>query len=581
MVRYDKTNFYINGEATKIVSGAMHYFRIVPEYWEDRLLKLKECGCNCVETYLCWNLHEKTEGHFDFSGWLDFGKFLDTANKMGLYAIVRPGPYICSEWDFGGLPWWLLKYPDIELRCSDKRYLQLCTPYLEKVCEILKPHLITNGGNVIFVQIENEYGSYSNDKAYLKWLKNFYEDRGINCGFITSDGETDIHLKNGTLDGVLASVNYRKDSQRCITSLKQFKNEQPGAVMELWNGKAMHWGEEFERRDIDEVQESVRSALDCAELVNLYMFHGGTTFGFMNGSLDFGEKFSVQMTSYDVDAPLDEYGRRTPKYYAEQEVISEALGKKITNTATDTILYSYEDARFCGECSLKESGIPINSFNSAAPKPMEFFNQGYGYIIYETEFFAGKMGSTVHFPEIHDIAHIYIDGQYTKTLERYSAEKNVELTGGEHRMAILVENLGRVNHGVKLKDYKGIVGSIVLRDKLYGINNILSGFKVYTLPIETLPESFTGMVIKNQPAFYKYEFIANLPQDTVMHLNGFTRGVAFINGINLGRHWDIENSENKLFIPAPFIKQGVNEIIVFDVLHKDAEKRIIFGEFAN
>ncbi len=230
---------------------------------------------------------------------------------------------------------------------------------------------------------------------------------------------------------------------------------------------AMHWGEKLERRDIDVVKESVRSALDYGELVNLYMFHGGTSFGFMNGSLDLGDKFIVQMTSYDVDAPLDEYGRRTPKYYAEQEVISKALDKKIINTATDTILFSYEDVRFCGECSLKESGISIDSFNSEAPKPMEFFDQGYGYIIYETEFFVDKMGAAVHFPEIHDIAHIYIDGQYTKTLERYSAEKTIELTEGEHRMAILVENLGRVNYGVKLKDYKGIVGSIVLNDRLY------------------------------------------------------------------------------------------------------------------
>lgn len=582
LVSYDKTNFYIDGKATKIVSGAIHYFRVVPEYWEDRLLKLKECGCNCVETYLCWNLHEKTEGNFDFSGWLDFGKFLDAAKKIGLYAIVRPGPYICSEWDFGGLPWWLLKYSDIELRCSDKRYLQLCTPYLEKVCEILKPHLITNGGNVIFVQIENEYGSYSNDKSYLKWLKSFYEDRGINCGLITSDGGSDMLLENGSIDSVLASVNYRTESQLRINILKQFKNDQPGAVMELWNGRGMHWGEEFQRRDIDEVAESVRSALEYGELINLYMFHGGTTFGFMNGSFALDDNFVVQMTSYDVDAPLDEYGRRTPKYYAEQEVISKALGKKVVNTATDTTLFSYEDARFCGECSLKESKISTNSFNSVAPKPMEFFNQGYGYIIYETDFFVDKEGATIIFPEIHDVAHIYINGQYIKTLERCSHNKTIELTAGECHMAILVENLGRINYGIWLKDYKGIVGNIILCDKLLlGIKNVLSGFTVHTLPMETLPVSFAGSAIENQPAFYKYEFIADLPQDTVMHINGFTRGVVFINEINLGRHWDIENSENKLFIPAPFIKQGINEIIVFDVLHKDTEKRIVFGEFAN
>ena len=578
MVRYDQNSIYIDGKPTKIASGAMHYFRIVPEYWEDRLLKLKESGCNCVETYLCWNLHEKKQGQLDFSGWLDFGKFLEIAKGLGLYAIVRPGPYICSEWDMGGMPWWLLKYPDVELRCSNERFLQLCTPYLDKVCDLLKPHLITNGGNVIFVQIENEYGSYSNDKAYLQWLKRFYEERGIDCGLITSDGETDMLLKNGSLDGVMASVNYRKDSQMCLSLLKNFKNDQPGAAMELWNGRAMHWGEAFQRRDVEEVKESVRSALEYGELVNMYMFHGGTTFGFMNGALDFGDRFIVQMTSYDVDAPLDEYGRRTKKYYAEQEVITQALGTEITNTAVDTELFPYEQAHFCGACSLEESGVVPAAIQSPQPRPMELYDQGYGYIIYETSFFVDKMGATLRFPEVHDIGHIYIDGQYTKTLERYSPDKTLELAAGEHHMAILVENMGRVNFGPKLKDHKGLVGQIVLYDHQYCVNSILSGFRVYPLPLETLPASFAGTAIQNQPAFYEFTFEAEAARDTVMHLRGFTRGVAFINGINLGRHWDIEHSENKLFIPATFVKPGLNRIVVFDVLHKDDEKKIIFGE---
>ena len=314
MIKYDSNHIYINNKATKIVSGAMHYFRIVPEYWEDRLLKLKEAGCNCVETYVCWNMHEKKKGIFDFSSGLDLGRFIDLANSMGLYTIVRPGPYMCSEWDFGGLPWWLLKYPDIELRCSNKRFLDLCTPYLEKVCDILRPRLITNGGKIIFVQIENEYGSYSDDKDYLNYLKKLYEKNGINCGFITSDGEEEIMLRSGTLPGVMASVNYRTESEQAICKLKKFTGyTQPGAVMELWNGWAMHWGEEIVKRDVEEVKESVRTALEFGELVNMYMFHGGTSFGFMNGTLDFGKELIVQMTSYDVDAPLDEYGRRTPK----------------------------------------------------------------------------------------------------------------------------------------------------------------------------------------------------------------------------------------------------------------------------
>jgi len=577
-VCYDSNSIYINGIATKIVSGAMHYFRIHPDYWEDRLLKLKECGCNCVETYVCWNLHEKAEGEFDFSGWLDFGKFIDMANDMGLFTIVRPGPYICSEWDFGGLPWWILKYGDIELRCNNERFKEVCTPYLEKVCDIVKPRLISNGGNIIFVQIENEYGSYGNDKAYLGWLKSLYESNGIDCGFLTSDGETELLLKNGTLDGVLATVNYRKDSERCIGMLKKFVPNQPGAVLELWNGRAMQWGEKFERRDVEEVKESVRTALEYAELVNFYMFQGGTNFGFMNGSLDLKDIFKVQMTRYDVDAPLDEYGRRTPKYYAEQEVICKELGKEIENTAKDTILAEYKDITFLGECSLKESGILVESLNMPMPKPMELCNQGYGYIVYETELFADSEGAEIKLPEIHDFAHVYVDGKYIASFDRHSEKKQVEVESGIHKVAILVENMGRINYGVKLKDFKGLLGNVILHDKLYDVENILLGFTVYKLPLDALPEIYCGKAEENAPAFYKYELNVDKISDTVIHLEGFTRGVTFINGFNLGRHWDIEHSENKLFIPAPLLKKGVNEIVVFDVLHKDENKKIYFGE---
>ena len=575
---YDEKHFYIDGEPVKFMSGAMHYFRIVPEYWEDRLLKLKECGCNCVETYVCWNLHEKTQGEFDFSGWLDFGKFLDMARDLGLYAIVRPGPFICSEWDFGGLPWWLLKYPDMEPRCYNERYMELCKPYLKKVCEILKPRMITEGGNVIFVQIENEYGSYGNDKEYLSWLKSFYEEQGITGPFLTSDGETEMLLANGSVDGALASVNYRKDSERCIGTLKAFRKDQPGAVLELRNGRGMRWQEEFVRRDVEEVKESVVSAMEHAELVNLYMFHGGTTFGFMNGALGFGKELIVQRTSYDVDAPLDEYGRRTPKYYAEQEVICKGMGKEIVNTAKDTVLASY-DIKKTGECSLKESGLSLEQHKYATIKPMEFFDQGYGYIVYETNARIGDEGGTLIFPEIHDVAHVYIDGVYVKTLYRNGEDKEVDIPQkGSYNISVLVENLGRVNYGVKLRDHKGLIGDLVLFDKQYSMYSKALCFTVYLLPLTQLPSEYSGKARENEPAFYRYEFTAEEPQDTVLHFEGFTRGVAFINGFNLGRHWALEHAENQLFIPAPFVKKGKNEIIVFDVLHRDCDKELCLCE---
>ena len=573
-VTWDEKHFYIDGKPTKIVSGAMHYFRIMPEYWYDRLLKLKECGCNCVETYICWNLHEKREGEFDFSGMLDFAKFLEIAKDLGLYAIVRPGPFICSEWELGGMPWWLLKYPDIKLRCNNEIFMQKCTPYLSEVARIIKPLLLQNGGNIILVQIENEYGSFGNDKDYLRAIKKIYEDNGVDGTFITSDGDYEFFLEDGTLPDVLLSVNYRLDGKGAAARLKAFRSGQPSAVMELWNGWQSHWNEPQVRRDINEVAESVRSALTHSELVNLYMFHGGTSFGFMNGGICPVKKFNIHKNSYDVDAPLDEYGRRTPKYYAEQKVICEIMGITPENTATDTEFGDYE-AVFVGECSLEESGLTLSSHSSPTAMPMEYYDQGYGYIIYETELYSWNMGSVITLPEIHDVAHVYLNGEYLKSFFRHDDDKTFEIpTKGYNKLQIVVENLGRVNYGLNLADKKGLVGDMFLTDKEINHRKYFHGFKVYSLPLETLPEKFCGSAKLNTPAFYKYEFNAEKLMDTIVSFEGFTRGNVFINGFNLGRHWTTAIDENRLFLPAPLIKEGKNEIIVFDVLATDKEKKI-------
>lgn len=572
----DNKKIYVNGKPQKIMSGAMHYFRIHPDYWQDRLLKLKEMGCNCVETYVCWNLHEKKEGEFDFTDWLDLGKYIDMANDMGLYAIVRPGPYICSEWDFGGMPWWLLTYSEMDLRCSNELFLQKCKPYLEKVCEIIRPRLIDNGGNIIMVQIENEYGSFGNDKEYLMWYKKFYADQKIDCPLFTSDGETEFLLNNGTLPDVYASVNYRKDSERCLKNLQKYHGNQPGMVLELWNGRGQQWGEEFVRRDIDEVAESVESALKYAELVNLYMFHGGTTFGFMNGAHDTGEKFLVQTTSYDVDAPLNEYGIRTPKYYAEQKVIAKALSISVQNTAKDPEIREYGQAKLVGESVITKE--LVKKHDSANVKSMEYYGQGYGYIVYTTTVFVGEKGAKIILPAVHDVAHVYVDGKYEKTILRNDQDKAFELSKkGNYKIQINVENLGRINYGVDLIDRKGLIGDIVVFDYEYNVKIKAFNYQVYSIELDSLPTKFDSKVKVNEPALYQYEINVDKKADTILRLDGFTRGVAFVNGFNLGRHWTIEHTENKLYIPAPLLNEGKNEIVIFDVLATDKEKKVVLS----
>lgn len=576
-ISFQDGKIFIGGKQEKLISGAMHYFRIHPEYWEDRLLKLKECGCNCVETYVCWNLHEKTEGDFDFSGWLDFGKYLDLAARLGLYAIVRPGPFICSEWEMGGLPWWLLK-EEIGLRSSDPVFLKKCAPYLERVCDVLRPRLVGNGGNVAFVQIENEYGSFSADKRYLRWLKAFYETHGIDCGLITSDGDAEFLLKNGTLPDVPASVNYRWDSKSALAVLKEYHGQFPLAVMELWNGKACHWGEPIEKRDINEVKESVRTAVEGAELVNLYMFHGGTTFGFMNGALNFGDGKGnvVQMTSYDVDAPVDEYGRRTEKYYAEQDAICTALRKEVVNTAKDPERGAYGSPVYCGETALSENSALVSKQENATVLTMEQCDQGYGYIVYETTAFVSDKGGELWISNVFDFAHVYMNGVFQCSLERdKSKDAKIKVPfSGYVKFQIVVENLGRINFGPFLADRKGLRENLYFYDYGYQVISTCYGYTMYSVPLTTLPERYDGKAKKDEPAMYRYVFSVKEKHDTVLHLSGFTRGVAFINGFNLGRHWTIEHSPNKLFVPAPLLKDGENEIVVFDILTTDDKKML-------
>ena len=572
-----KDGIYINGQKTKIISGAIHYFRIAPEDWEDRLLKLKECGFNCVETYTIWSMHEKEEGKFDFTDNLDLEKFLDLANKLGLFAVVRPGPFICSETEFGGLPWWILKEKGIRLRCSDPTYLKKITPYLKEVSKRLKKHTIRNGGNVLFVQIENEYGCYGNDKVYLNYIRSIYESSGLNVDYITSDNETEFLLKNGGLDDVLHSVNYRSDSVNCINALKEVCPNQIGAVMELWNGHANHYGENTPNRDLKEVADSLTNALKNAEFVNVYMFAGGTNFGFMNGAMDFGGNLVVQKTSYDVEAPINEYGQRTPKYYAEQKAVFDYLGKEIPESKlTDPTFYRTKEATFYKKCSLDEIIDEVGYVSNFAYIPtMEETNHGLGYIMYESDIFVGSKGANIVMPVVHDIAHLYLDDKYIKSFYRNNADKTFFVEkGGHYHIKIIVENMGRLNFGFRLKDFKGLVGDVLIENFDKHINSTFNNIKVTSLPFDNKFEVKQGETKINKPSLYEYHVDISELKDALITVNGFTRGFVLINGFNLGRHWDVAYNDNKLFVPKRHLKKGDNKIVIFDILENDKEKKV-------
>lgn len=280
----DGEHFLMDGEKTTIISGTIHYFRVIPEYWEDRLKKLKACGFNTVETYTCWNLHERREGMFDFTGGLDIAKFLDIAKGLGLNVILRPGPYICAEWDMGGLPSWLLTYPQMRFRCNDRLFLEKVRNYYKELFRYITPRLSTNGGNVIAIQIENEYGSYGDDKEYLNALTDIVKENQVDCLLFTSDGTADFMLNGGLIDNVLATANFGSNPAGNFAQLRKFRPEQPLMCTEYWNGWFDHWYEEHHTRTSIDTAEVLDEMLSSGASVNFYMFHGGTNFAFTNGA---------------------------------------------------------------------------------------------------------------------------------------------------------------------------------------------------------------------------------------------------------------------------------------------------------
>ena len=343
-----KNQFVKDGKPVKLISGAVHYFRNMPDTWSDIFKKLKAMGCNCVETYCAWNMHEKIPGEFDFSGILNIGKFIEMAQNEDLMVIVRPGPYICSEWEFGGLPWWIQADDDMEIRCMNKKYIERFDLYLDKLCAEIKPYLFTNGGSIIMVQCENEYGYYGDDKEYLKYLKKGFEDRGINVPLFTSDGTGKSDLLDGTIDGCLATLNFGSRVEENFKAHDELFPDSPKMCMEMWNGWFDAWGDEKHHTTSAEDYAKVVDDMLTKGSLNMYMFIGGTNFGFTSGANHY-ETFKADVTSYDYDALLTECGDVTPKYMAVREVIKKHIGEDLPEIPADREKKAY------GKVTLSES----------------------------------------------------------------------------------------------------------------------------------------------------------------------------------------------------------------------------------
>ncbi|GIO37668.1 beta-galactosidase [Paenibacillus antibioticophila] len=562
--------FYLNGEPFKIISGAIHYFRVVPEYWQDRLEKLKALGCNTVETYVPWNMHEPREGEYHFSGMYDLRKFIQTAEELGLYVILRPSPYICAEWEFGGLPFWLLRDGEMKLRFSYPPYLEKIDRYYRRLFEEFKDLQISDGGPIILMQVENEYGSYGNDKNYLYSLIELLRKHGATVPLVTSDGPWHDMLDNGSVqDAALPTINCGSGTKEYFARLREFHGEErPLMVMEFWIGWFDAWGDkEHHTRDAESAAAELSDILSEGS-VNIYMFHGGTNFGFTSGA-NYYDKLSPDTTSYDYDALLTEWGDITPKYKAFQQVIARFTELPKVEFSTHIQKKTYGEIPVKQKVSLYSVADQLaKPVKSPYPLTMEALNQSSGYVLYQADLGKQRRVEDFRLIQCADRAQVFINQKhiFTKYDLDMEEKESFDLPDPENELMILVENMGRVNYSVKMNSqYKGIKGGVIVNGAFQ------SDWKQYVLSldhVETL--DFTQGYLKGTPAFYRFELEIGEKGDTFLDFTGWGKGVAFINGFNLGRFWEV-GPQKRLYLPAPLLKHGMNEVVLFETEGKSGE----------
>lgn len=572
-----KEEFYLNEKPFKILSGAIHYFRIHPKDWRHSLYNLKALGFNTVETYIPWNLHESQKGKFSSEGILDFEAFLDMAQGLGLYAIVRPSPYICAEWEWGGLPAWLMK-ENIRVRSRDEVFLKHLENYYAWLLPKLAKHQLSQGGNVLMFQVENEYGSYGEDKVYLRKVTNLMRKYGLTQPFFTSDGPWRATLRAGSLieDDIFATGNFGSKAEENFQQMRDFFDEHgkswPLMCMEFWDGWFNRWGEAIIRRDAEELVEAVMETIELGS-INLYMFHGGTNFGFMNGCSARDQHDLPQVTSYDYDAILDEAGNPTKKFYLLQERMKRKFPELEYTEPLVKASKKYESMILTDRVSLFSTLKNVSDcVEGFYPRNMEELGQNIGYILYRTVIEKDKeVSERLRIIDARDRVQVFQDGNWVASQyqEEIGQDILLEMPQKKTKLTFLVENMGRVNYGHKLTaptQSKGL-GRGAMADLHY-----IGNWEMYPLPLTGINGvDFSGSWQEGQPAFYRYLMELDELADTYLDMTGFGKGVVFVNNVNIGRFWE-KGPILSLYLPKGYLKKGVNEIVVFETEGKYRER---------
>lgn len=547
---------YRDGREHRILSGALHYFRVHPAQWEDRLRRLAALGLNTVDTYVPWNFHERSEGDIRFDGWQNLEEFITLAGDIGLDVFLRPSPYICAEWSNGGLPSWLTGRVSA-LRTSDPEFLQAVTNWYDQLMPRIAPLQASHGGPIVAVQLENEYGSFGSDRAYLEFLRDDLRRRGIVELVTTADGITGDMLHNGNVAGVMPTFTFGTGVARAIA----LKPE--GAHLmcsELWGGWFDHWGEKHHVRSAASMMGTVSELLDAGGSVSLYMAHGGTNFGLWNGS-NYDGRLQPTVTSYDSDAPIGEDGSINDKFLALRAALAPFHDGELPPVPSTPTTQKAQTVSLTPAQSLFDFVRSLPIIGSATPRPQTFEQLGVedGIVVYSTREWVPE-GATLSITELFDRATVFLDGQRLGTLERDGAT-SIALTGGDREVDItlVVESLGRINYGPLTGQAKGIIGGVLIDQRRY-VHGWTHRAMPLDAPTQTPPAEATNVTDGVARATVHVDHV----DDSWLAFPGATKGMVWLNGFLLGRYWGVGPQET-LYAPAPLWKTGGNEIVILEM----------------
>ena len=545
------TDFLLDGRPHQVISGTLHYFRIHPEHWADRIRTAKAMGLNTIETYVAWNAHEPVRGEWDATGWNDLGRFLDLIAAEGLHAIVRPGPYICAEWHNGGLPVWLTSTPGIGIRRSEPQFVEAVSEYLRRVYEIVAPRQIDRGGNVVLVQIENEYGAYGSDKDYLRELVRVTKDAGITVPLTTVDQPMPWMLEAGSLPELHLTGSFGSRSAERLATLREHQPTGPLMCSEFWDGWFDWWGSIHHTTDPAASAHDLDVLLAAGASVNIYMVHGGTNFGTTNGANDKG-RFDPIVTSYDYDAPIDESGHPTAKFHAFREVIA-----KYAPVSGD--VPPARPAAPAFEVALTAEGEWMPPAQDAEPTdaPQTFEQLGHlgALVRYDVDLPAlSGSRAVLTAEEVRDLAWIEVDGVRVGRLSRALNERVLAIPAGT-RLTVVVEDQGRVNYADRLGEAKGLIGPVTLD------GSPLTGWVSTPVDVTVVAGAGGGGIGR---AAFRGSFDLDAPADLFLDTSAWGKGYAFVNGFFLGRYWRT-TPQNTLYVPGPATRAGANEIVVLEL----------------